>query len=228
MKKSRSAIVIATALFCCFLIGSCKKDADLSRAISYVSVNNGNINTLSFTIGERPVGTGAMPRGFSTGFVGVYEGTWPVVASLADNSKSTLQKMLDLKGNEYISIFVINPDTLQFLTIVDDLQKRDPQRAKIKFLNLSPDAQSLSLEMRLLNVIKHFDDVKYKAYSDYQDFDEKSTYAIILKDHAANDSIILEFEENFEKGKMYTIWTTGSLTSVVPAERIALHITEVR
>lgn len=227
MKNTFPAILIATALFCSFLLGSCKKNADLSRAISYVSVNNADVISLNFTIGEEPVSNSPIPRGISTGYVGVYEGSWNVVASFLDASNTKLEKTLELKGNEYTSIFVINPDTMQFFTITDDLSQRDPNRAKIKFLNLSPDAQSLSLEMRLLNTSKSFDNVKYKSYSDYQDFDEKSTYSILLK-NAADDELVLELDENFEKGKLYTIWTTGSLVSTAPANSIALHITEVR
>ncbi len=228
MKKSLSAILIATVLFGCFLISSCKKDVALSRTISYVSINNAAISSLTFSIGGEQVSNTPILRGISSGYVGVYEGLWPAVAALSDSANSTLSKTLDLKGNVYTSIFVINPDTLQYFTITDDLSERDPNRAKIKFLNLSPDAVSLSLEMQLLNTNKIFEDVKYKSYSAYQDFDEKSSYSIVLRNRAANNSVILEVAANFDKGKLYTIWTTGTLNAAVPANRITLHITEVR
>jgi hypothetical protein len=227
MKNFLRFITLSSAMLLLFSISSCKKEAGTSNDISYLSINNATLSALQFTIRAVPVSSG-LARGASSGYLGVYEGAWDMKATLSDSAASTITRNVQFKGDEYKSLFVVRPDSLDFFVIDDDLTIRDPNRAKIKFLNLSPNASSLTLELSLLNVVKSFSDIKYKGFSPYQDFDEKSTYAITLKNHSANDAIILELEENFEKGKIYTIWTTGLLNSTVTAQRLTLHITEVK
>jgi hypothetical protein len=227
MKNFLRFVLLSSSVLLSFSLSSCKKEPGTSNDISYLSINNATLSPLQFTIRAVPVSTG-LARGASSGYLGVYEGAWDIKATLSDSASSTLTRNVQFNGSEYKSLFVVRPDSLRFFVIDDDLTVRDPNRAKIKFLNLSPDAKSLTLEMSLLNVTKTFSDQKYQTFSPYQDFDEKSTYAITVKNHSANDAVVFEDEENFEKGKIYTIWTTGFLNTTVTAQRLTLHITEVK
>ncbi len=227
MKKPISYVLILTLAIFCFLLGSCKKDPNLSRPISFLAVYNATSNVLNFKIGARDENSAAIQRGNSSGYIGVYEGRWLLEASLNDNPPTRKSINADLIGDELQSIFVLRSDSLEFFSIKDDLNLRNPARAMVKFLNLSPDATSLTLEMELLSNTTLFSDVKYKSPTGYQDFDEKSSYNINLKNHATGD-VLIDTNRVFDRGKLYTIWTTGRLDGTTTANRLNLHITEVR
>jgi hypothetical protein len=233
MKKILPFLLSFVALFLSFSLTGCKKDADLNRTTSFISVNNASLISLNFNIYEpgnekdkEQVNDAVLQRGSSTGYVGVYDGTWILEAILTDSTSMKLTREQKLNGNEYISLFVIKPDSLDFFMIKDDLNERNADRPKIKFLNLSPDAGALSLEMTLLSANKSFPGINYKTFTPYQEIDEKSSYHISLKNSA--NAVLIEADQSFTRGKLYTIWTTGLIKPPLIAQRLQMHITEVK
>lgn len=219
--------MLAAALLC-FLLGSCKKSADFTRPISFLSIYNASDALLNFKIGEDDRYSAALQTGTSSGYIGVYEGTWSLEATLAGTPTVQSRVQANLVGNEVQSLFVLRSDSLEFFTIKDDLNIRNPNRPMVKFLNLSRDTEGLTLTMTLLNTPVKFGDVKYKQPSTYQEIDEKSSYIINLTNSVTGANVVEETSQAFEKGKLYTIWTTGSLNGTTAADRISMHITEVK
>jgi hypothetical protein len=227
-------LTFAVAIFLGLFITGCKKDTNSDLKTSFISINNAALTSLAFNIyapGSKEqdkikVNDAALQRGSSTGYVGVYDGTWMLEAILSDSLSTKITREQKLTGNEYTSLFVIKPDSLDFFIIKDDLQERNAEHPKIKFLNLSKDTEALSLELTLLSTVKSFPGIRYKSFSPYQEIDERSSYHITLK-NAANE-ILLEADQGFERGKLYTIWTTGLIKPALIAERLQMHITEVK
>lgn len=228
MKKKFSSTKILLLATIIFLLGSCKKDANFSRPISFVSVYNATLNTLNFKIGGKPTSGTTLARGASSGYIGAYEGNWNFEVLSSDADKSAIVKQIDLKGDELQSFFLIKEDSLQYLTVKDDMSLRNPDRPVIKFLNLSKDAPQLTLELVLLSNTVAFNNIKYKEYSPFQEVDEKTSYTISLKASPTSELDILTVTQAFERNKLYTIWTTGLANSSDDANRISLHITEVK
>jgi hypothetical protein len=226
-------LTFAVALFLGLFLTGCKKDNNSDLQTSFISINNATLTSLDFNIylpgkekDKVSVNDASLQRGSSTGYVGVYDGTWMLEAILSDTLSTKITREQKLTGNEYTSLFVIKPDSLDFFIIKDDLQERNADHPKIKFLNLSKDADALSLEMTLLSAVKSFPGVRYKSFTPYQEIDERSSYHITLK-NAAN-AILLEADQGFQRGKLYTIWTTGLIKPNLIAERLQMHITEVK
>jgi hypothetical protein len=229
MKKTSTIIPILAIAFLCFLLGSCKKSEDYTRPISYLSIYNATESPLNFKIGEEDRYSAALGTGTSSGYIGVYEGTWPLLATLASNPPVQASVQANLIGDEVQSLFVLrSSDSLEFFTIKDDLNIRNPDRPLVKFLNLSPDTDGLTLTMTLLNTPTTFENVKYKQPSAYQELDEKSSYIINLTNSSNGQNVIEETSYAFEKGKIYTIWTTGRLNAATPATEIRMVITEAK
>lgn len=232
MNKIKHLQFIFAFLFFCLGLLGCEKDPDLNKQTAYISIHNASINSLDFYIynstapRNNPVNSADLQRGAATGYLGVYDGLWNFEAILNDSASTTLIKEQQLIGNQYLSFFVTNTDSLDFLIINDDLNQRNASRPKIKFLNLSPNAGPLSLEFVLLSQSISFPSTGYKNFTPYQEFDERSSYQILLRNAAKG--ILLETEQNFERGKLYTIWTTGLINTTVSAQQLRLHITEVK
>lgn len=228
MKKTFTVIpILATALLC-FLLGSCKKSADYTRPISFLSIYNATNAPLTFKIGGDGRYSSALATGASSGYIGVYEGSWPLEATLTGDTAVKALVQTDLVGNELQSLFILRSDSLEFYSIKDDLNLRNQTRALVKFLNLSPDTEGLTLTMTLLNTPTRFENVKYKQSTAYQEFDEKSSFIINLTNSATGENVVEETSRAFEKGKLYTIWTTGRLSGTTDADRLRLVVTEVK
>lgn len=228
MKKTFTIIPILAATLLCFLLGSCKKSTDYNRPISFLSIYNATNAQLNFKIGEKDDYSAAIATGASSGYIGVYEGRWPLEATIAGTPPVKALVQADLIGNEVQSIFVLRSDSLEFYSIKDDLSLKNPSRPLVKFLNLTPDAEGLTLTMTLLNTPTRFENVKYKQPSSYQELDERSSYIINLTNTATGQNVVEEISQAFEKGKLYTIWTTGRLDGTTAAERVRMFITEVK
>jgi len=228
MKKSYTILPYLAAVILCFLLGSCKKSSDYTRPISYLSIYNATNAQLNFKIADEDRYSAALATGTASGYIGVYEGTWPLQATLDGTPPVQSVRQTNLVGNEVQSIFVLKSDTLEFFSVKDDLNIRNANRPLIKFLNLSPDTEGLTLTLTLLSTPTKFENVKYKQPSTYQEIDEKSSYIINLTNSSTGENVIEETSQAFERGKLYTIWTTGKLNGATPAERIRMSITEMK
>jgi hypothetical protein len=228
MKKTLSSVLIPFIAFLGFLLGSCKKDANLSRPISFVAVYNATTNPLTFEIGGKDENSSAIPAGGATAYIGVYEGQWNYLAALTSDPPVTATTNVNLVGNEHQSIFVLRSDSLEFYTLKDDLSIRNPNRALVRFINLSPDAASLTLQLVLLNTSPTFENVGFKAPTAYQEFDEKTSYTVTLRNGVTGTDVLPETAYTFERGKMYTIWSSGNLAGTTATDRIKLTLTEMR
>jgi hypothetical protein len=229
MKKTLSNILIPAIALMCFLLGSCKKDASLSRPISFVAIHNATASSLNFKIGGQDENSSAIAAGRFTGYIGVYEGQWDYEATLLTDTPVIANATVNLVGNEHHSIFVLqNNNALELFTIKDDLSVRNPNRALVKFINLSPDAESLTLELELLNNRPTFSEAKFKVPTDYQEFDEKTSYTVKLKNGLTGNDLLPETSFAFERGKMYTIWVSGRMSVTTGAGALRLNLTEMR
>lgn len=228
MKKTFLLPIILLITTFIFLLASCKKEANLSKPIAFISIYNATLNSLNFKIGGKPTSGTSLARGASSGYIGAYEGEWDFNVLSSNSDKAAIAERIYLKGNELQSFFIIKEDSLKYLTVKDDMTVRNPDRPVIKFLNLSPDAQQLTLELVLLSNKVAFTNVQYKSYSPYQEVDEKTSYTISLKASPTSELDILTVTQAFERNKLYTIWTTGLANSSDDANRISLHITEVK
>lgn len=229
MKKTLSSVLILVIAFYSFLLGSCKKDANFSRPISFVAIHNATASPLNFKIGGKDENSSAVAIGRGTGYIGVYEGQWDYEATLNTDTPVTVNADINLIGNEHQSIFVLqNPDSLEFFTLKDDLSIRNPNRALVKFINLSPDAESLTLELELLNNRPTFNEAKFKSPTAYQEFDEKTSYTVTLKNGLTGNDLLPETSYSFERNKMYTIWVTGRLSVTTGDGALRLNLSEMR
>jgi hypothetical protein len=221
--------IIILSLLTIFLT-SCKKEAAADGDIAFISVYNAspNATTIDFTIDNRRISPGVLTLGQKSTYYGVYEGTWATEVIPSSSPTTGLKRDLALSGGEYISLFVVGPkDALDYFVVNDDITIKDPNRAKIKFLNLSPDAGSVYLEVQILNTVTPFETLAYKASSPFQSFDGGIIYTLTLKQATTNTVVGTPITSQFSPGKLYTVWAKGSVASTTEAERVGIQISEM-
>jgi hypothetical protein len=214
-------------------LSACKKESVSGLDISFISVYNASPNSTSIdfsivTVDNGKVSPGLLTLGQKTTYYGVYQGTWATEVFPSSNPSSVFTQDLTLNGKEYISLFVVGPkDSLDYFIVKDDLSIKDPNRAKLKFLNLAPDAGSLYLEVQVLSTITPFETLAYKALTDYQAFDGGIIYTLTLRSAATKAVVGTPVTAQFSPGKLYTIWAKGSATATAEAERIGIQVSEM-
>lgn len=210
-------------------LSSCKKSEDIGTDISFISVYNAttNVSSLNFQINSEAIGASSLGIGQKSVYYGVYSGLWSTEA-IVGGGTSSFKKDMTFVAGEHNSLFVIgSADAIDYFIIADDINSKDPNRVKIKFLNLSAYPGALTLDIQLLNNVISFPNQAYKSFTDYQTLNGGTVYTLTLKDAATNSTIGTPVTSEFRQGKMYTIWAKGTPNAAVEAQRLGIQISEV-
>ncbi len=232
-RSEKSILILVSALIAFFT--SCKKESLGGGDIAFIAVYNASpdATAIDFSIvGDNntriKINQGLLTLGQKTTYYGVYQGTWATEVIPSSSTSSVFRSSLTLAGNEYTSVFVAGPkEALNYFIIKDDLTIRDQNRARLKFLNLAPDAGSLYLEVQVLSTITPFPTREYKTYTDFQSFDGGIIYTLTLKSATTDAVVGTPVTSQFSPGKLYTIWAKGSATVTTEAGRIGIQISEM-
>ena len=222
-KSSLFAALIGAAVF----FNSCKNEIDDTRpAIAAIKVVNAYpvTNPIDFYMGGTKVNNTGIAFGQKISYFEAYEGSRSVNITAAGSLTSLLTKPVDLKGGFYHSLFVIGktPAELDFLVLKDEFVQTT-EKVNVRFINLSPDAAALSLEV--VGDTTTFNDKAYKAYTPFKTIGAAKAN-LILKDKATNTVKDTLNNVDLVKGKIYTIWAKGLETTTTDAHKLSLQVTE--
>lgn len=124
------------------------------------------------------------------------------------DDKSLVKKAFKTEKNKNYSVLASNSadgKTFELIQVIDDLTAPTGEKAKIRFIHLSPDAGKLNLASSETVLAEN---ISYKGASAYKEVDAKKTSFNIVD--ADGDETILTVEDlTLVKGKIYTIWIAG-------------------
>ncbi|MGF1924300.1 MAG: DUF4397 domain-containing protein, partial [Bacteroidia bacterium] len=136
-------------------------------------------------------------------------GNHTVRYTTATSTATVFSKQLTLTGNQIHSAYLIDKDNkMDVLLVVDDASVTSTTKAFVKFINLSPDAPALNLDIKAgANLVK---DRTYKLGSAFVQVDPKA-YDFEIKD-AANGTVKTTLSGvDMVAGRYYTIISRGML-----------------
>lgn len=193
-------------------LNSCKKiEEDTIPDAAYVRFVNTSptLGTYNIYLGDKMVNTAAIPFGGTVSYTPYAAGSYTVKYTTATNSAAVLSKQISLAGNQIHSVYLVDKDIkMDVLTVVDDASVTSTTKAFVKFINLSPDAPALSLDIKGgANLVK---DRTYKLGSSFIQVDPK-TYDFDIKDASGAVKTTLTGVE-MVAGRYYTIFSRGLLT----------------
>ncbi len=205
------------------LLSSCSKDANyrngasanVESIISALSVVHGSPDApaFDFVLNGEPV----FPtnRGFTKRipyfplYAGQYQGRFYNNGTYSNAFYTTNIK---LAVGKYHSLFLagLNSTSLTSLLIEDDLTKPKEGKAKLRFLNLSPNAGSLDFAIVADSLF-----ASKKKFKDFTAFYEigAGEYSATFKS-SEGDSVRYNFSLKLEKGKIYTVWAKGLIETM--------------
>lgn len=223
--KSSKASSIMLLLFAIisFSLSSCLKDSgpDTGSIVSAITVIHASPNSPAFDFvldNQRildPIGP-EFVYGKRIPYFRAFSGSRLARVYEKNNFITPLHEVeLKLISGNYYSLFIGGTkESLTSLIIEDDLTKPLEGKARIRFVNLSPDAPALDFDITENTTLAS--DKKFNEYTSFQEVDAGS-YEASIKSHSGN-SINLPVDLELEDGKIYTIWAKGLINTDVEEE----------
>lgn len=133
------------------------------------------------------------------------------------HTKPMYNTSIILKTGKYQSLFLAGTqaDSLTSLLIEDNLTLPSAEKAKLRFINLSPDAGQLDFALVTDSLF-----ASKKDFKDYTDFHEipAGEYQASLKS-SLGTKVNHGFKLKLTPGKIYTIWARGLVGTSVEEQR---------
>ncbi|WP_409068618.1 DUF4397 domain-containing protein [Clostridium sp. FAM 1755] len=118
-----------------------------------------------------------------------------------------------------IAITGLSQDISLFNILDKKLDNKDPNKAYVRSINLSPDAPNIDFYM---NDKEIFNNVDYKNITDYTSVDPKN-YTLNLKLANTEDTILTSPNANLKANKYYTVYIIG-LTDGKPSLQVLIPL----
>jgi hypothetical protein len=222
-------IIAIAILLLTLLMQSCKNnDPAPESRITLLSVTNASptLATYNFYLNNTKVHNGALPFGGGIPYIRLNPGIFAAKLTTESSTESLLSENLTLENGEAYSLFVIEKGTaLDYLLIKDEIKTPGEDKARVRFINLSPDAPALNIATK--DGVAIATDKAFKAASEFIEIPAKVyTFEIKDKTTGALKTEIKDFD--IKKGKMYTIISRGMLTPTGTEHPLSGQITAVQ
>ena len=198
-------------LFSLVALIACKKEEVNVPNASYIRFINASptLGTYNVFLNNKMVNTAALPFGGTVSYAAYIIGNHTVKYTTVSSAQAVLTKQIVLAINQIHSAYLIDKDAkLDLLLVVDDASVTSTTKAFVKFINLSPDAPALNLDIKAgANLIK---DKTFKTGSAFMQVDPK-TYDFDIKDSATGLVKTTLTGVDMAAGRYYTIISRGML-----------------
>lgn len=165
-------------------------------------------DSINFFIESKKVNSKMIGYSDSLNYVEILAGE-PSIEIKGKDDKSLAKKSIKIDVNASYSLLVTNSTdgkTFESIQVSDDLTAPKENKAKVRFVHLSPDVTKLNLDTT--GEAKVFENIAYKSASPYKELDaKKTTFKIVDSESKAVLGTISELD--LVKGKIYTIWVSG-------------------
>ena len=147
-----------------------------------------------------------------------YKRAWPGVREIRvfERGNTTSSGLLAQENAQFVpgqfySLYVVGrEDDIELVVSHDDLSAPEGGKAKIRCINLSPDAPPLDFEIAGAGDVVMITDQGFKDISDFSAVDGGAAYEIRFKEHSTGN-VLHTFELVPEAGLIYSIWVRGLL-----------------
>ncbi|MXV50275.1 DUF4397 domain-containing protein [Pedobacter sp. HMF7647] len=208
------------------LAGSCKNNNDAdnppSSAISIVHAAPGT-SELTFVINGSKANHARLTYGTALAYGVIQPGSYEFSVTKKDSTRQFAKSTNALKNGTYYSLFVVDvPSKESTLLTEDDLSDPKTDQAKIRFINLSPDAGSLDLNIAGTDTlfVKKADFKKTSAFSTAAPGTEKT---FEIRENGKTEVLAKIEKVKIEKGKIYTILAKG-LRAKTDSTKLSLQV----
>ncbi|MES2417578.1 MAG: DUF4397 domain-containing protein [Bacteroidota bacterium] len=162
-----------------------------------VFVDNTKANLSDFAFGDK------------IDYLNAYSGSRQLTVTKKGNTSPLTTEQFTLKPQIGYSLFVVDKlESVKFLFLEDDLTIAPTGKARVRFVNLSPDADALSLAIdgQTTDLVTN---KSFKEYSTFETIDAADKVTFNVKNDATGAVETSIADVKIESGKIYTVWVKG-------------------
>lgn len=149
------------------------------------------------------------------------------ISILKRNTKDTIRTgTFNLVNDKYYSLFVTDAAPNANLVFVEDTIVVPPVgKARVRFVNLSPDAGNLDLVVNTAGTDSLlFSNKAYKTASPFTNLSGTKVYKLEIKSGATSKAVLDNVE--IQSGKIYTIWAKGLSTATNDSLKTSIKVNQ--
>ncbi|MCX2480995.1 DUF4397 domain-containing protein [Pedobacter sp. MC2016-15] len=228
LQLSAVALLVGTVI-----IGSSfRNDTDLlSLKQAKVKVINGIFNNPAYVIKVNGKVLSSTPLAYrkSTAYTAIPSGSQTLTVTEQGSKNVILSSKLNVTAGNSASFYLV-PETSTSkatgLLIPDDLATIAPKKAKIRFVNLSPDAGSLDL---LINgkAVASTVGTEFKEFSEFVEIEPVAGATFALRETGTKNIVATNKNVSVAEGQFTTLWgvgTKGKVAAQSAASQLALGV----
>ena len=212
IRRGRIVFVLVTVVISFITLSACLKGEEGLNQVSAVAALNAVPGSEGLDIGLD--NNQLNHRVFAYGDTIPYLNAWPgrrlVRVFEVDRGPTTApeaQGTVDFIPGKFYSLYVVGYEDIELMTTEDDLSSPGEGRAKIRFINLSPDAPSLDFGATSIDTLLA-SDRKFKSVTRFSTFDAGEAYTFHIMEHNS-DQVLHAFDFTPESNMIYTVWAKG-------------------
>ncbi|TDO22425.1 DUF4397 domain-containing protein [Pedobacter duraquae] len=219
-------LLLASSLALVAILPACKLDEVPNPDVSALTIINASPNStaIDFYLDNERVNAadGSFLFPLRIPYQRILAGNHQATVRAAGSATSLLQSNLTFPTNQYGSLFIIGKaDALAYLQIKDELTYPTAGKTKVRFINLIPDATTLTME--IVGDATTFSNKAYKEFSNFENV-TSGVKTILLKDAATNTTVATLTDYDLKADKVYTIWAKGLITTAVTTQKAGLQV----
>jgi len=206
------------------IFSACKKDWNNdpieAAGIGFVHASPGTA-ALDFVLDNQKIGSFTYTN--DRGYYAAYPGNRVIGVAKKDSLRYLTSGTGTLKQGVFYSAFVV--DTLKstkILLVEDDLKAPDADKAKVRFINLSPGSTALDLAVEG-NATALFTAKAFKEFTPFASINPSESYTFQVKEAGSATVKATLPAIKIEKVKIYTIWAKG-LSSKTDSTKFGLAV----
>lgn len=193
------------------LMASCLDDDDPKNQpvpVAYVSIYHASPNApeLDVFVDDRQVNR--LEFTDYTGYLNFYTGTRNFKINPFNASNTLIDTTVTFTDGAFYSMFIVNNlPNVEALTVRDSASAPSAGKTKVRFINLSPDANALDVTSNDSDSLL-FAAQEFKQPSDFLEVDAEQ-YSFVIKPAGGSDELVSVSDINFQPGRFYTIIARG-------------------
>lgn len=214
MVKFFFGLFLATS---CFLTACNNSAVDLTLTQDTIMVINAcaDATEINFIFNNEIVNPSPLAYTKNTNYSLIDAGTKQVVCTQPPSTTQLLSIPMLFKPRKTYSVFLagqISTNQLIFVATEDDLNEPKKNRAKYRFINLSPNSVTLDFKLVKTKDSVLIANLPYGSASTFSQIQPgKYNFKIASRDTTIKDSVTLNY--TLTNGKIYTFWAKGLVKS---------------
>jgi hypothetical protein len=226
VKKCMQLFIVPGAIV--LLLSSCLKDHNTyySPPVAYLAFVQASTDEppINFLLNSDIVNYYPIQYGDHFGYIRAYTGLRTANFDNAYTGGQLLSDTMTLRQNVYYSLFLANSAAHpQTLLLTDTLNQPTMGNATVRFVNLSPDAGSVDLQLKGTNTTT-IANKSFTGHSGYVAVSAGLSYNLQVNTNGTSTVLASLANVNFNAGGVYTIWLYGLKTTTTAADNLAIGV----